>query len=132
MGARTTPCPPEQKGHPRNEDARQEDRPWRGGGPRPDHRASGEPALAINSVSCGTRTDFLKLDITLGNIGMAKCFASRGVTAVDIGSVFHYTSGNNKVTVNYEAGGRYYTSTVDRGYGVSFGRVVRVYEVRIW
>ncbi|WP_433118169.1 beta/gamma crystallin domain-containing protein [Micromonospora sp. CA-246542] len=90
------------------------------------------PALAINSVSCGTRTDFLKLDITLGTVGMARCFASRGVTAVNIGGVHHYTSGNNKVTVNYEAGGQYHTSTVDKWYGVDFGRTVRVYEVRIW
>lgn len=92
------------------------------------------PAFAIDSVACGNRTDLLKLDISFGGgLGTSRCFANAGVVAVNLGGVHQFSSGNNKVTVNYEFGGQYYTSTVDKWHGVGFGsNTVRVYEVRIW
>ncbi|GAB2935097.1 hypothetical protein GCM10027280_23730 [Micromonospora polyrhachis] len=92
------------------------------------------PAFAINSVACGNRTDFLKLDISLGGgLGTNRCFANSGAVAVDIGGVYQITSGNNKVTVNYQFGSQYYTSTLEKWQGVGFGsNTVSVYEVRIW
>jgi hypothetical protein len=89
-------------------------------------------AFAISQPACGDRTDFLKLDIDLGG-GFARstCFASAGVQGVNIGNVYHFSTGNNKVTLNWEEGGRYYTDTLDRYWGRDLNRV-RVYEVRIW
>ncbi|MEC3974238.1 beta/gamma crystallin domain-containing protein [Amycolatopsis sp. H20-H5] len=89
-------------------------------------------AFAITSPACGNRTDFLKLDVSVGGgLGYSKCFASAGVTAVNIGGVYRFSSGNNKVMVNWEDGGRYYTETLDRNWGRSLPDV-RVCEVRIW
>ena len=93
------------------------------------------PAFAISSVACGDRTDFLKLDIYLGSgFGTGRCFANAGAMAVNHSGVYQVTSGNNKATINYERGGRYYTSTLEKWQGINFGvnSTVRVYEVRIW
>ena len=92
-------------------------------------------AMAIDRVGCGDRDDFLRLNITHGDgLGTGVCFANAGVTAVDEGGVYSFSSGNNKVTVNYEWDGRYYTSTLDPWQGVGFPKevTIRVYEVRIW
>ncbi|MFY1655385.1 beta/gamma crystallin domain-containing protein [Solwaraspora sp. WMMB762] len=92
------------------------------------------PAMAINQVGCGNRTDFLTLHIDLGGgVGTARCFANSGAMAVNIGGVYRFDTGNNKATVNYERGGRYYSKTLDKWWGTDFaGTRVRVYEVRIW
>ncbi|KFZ81552.1 hypothetical protein ED92_14920 [Amycolatopsis sp. MJM2582] len=91
------------------------------------------PAFAIDQVACGNRDDFVKLDISFGNgMGTNRCFANGGVTGTDIGGVYNITSGNNKVTVNYERNGRYESSTLGYWQGVGFAGTVRVYEVRIW
>ena len=85
------------------------------------------PALAINQVACGNRTDFLMVHIDLnGNIGTNRCYANAGVTAVNIGGVYRVDSGNNKATVNYERDGRYHTITLEKWSGVSFGGQPRV------
>ncbi|MFL7808592.1 MAG: SDR family oxidoreductase, partial [Anaerolineae bacterium] len=45
--------------------------------------------------------------------------------------VYRFDTGNNKATVNYERGGRYYSETLNKWWGMSFGGArVRVYEVR--
>ncbi|MET8759961.1 beta/gamma crystallin domain-containing protein [Lentzea sp. NPDC004782] len=94
------------------------------------------PAFAIDQVACGQRDDFVKLEIALGGgLGTNRCFANAGVTAVDIDGVHTITSGNNKVTINWEYGGLYYTETLDPGFRISTngsGETARVYEVRIW
>ncbi|MFY1633287.1 beta/gamma crystallin domain-containing protein [Solwaraspora sp. WMMB335] len=91
------------------------------------------PAMAINQVSCGDRTDFLKLRIDQGGgFGTSRCYANPGVTAVNIGGVYRFDTGNNKATVNYERNGRYYTITLNKWQGTDFGARVRVYELRIW
>ncbi|ALG12004.1 beta/gamma crystallin domain-containing protein [Kibdelosporangium phytohabitans] len=91
------------------------------------------PAFAISEVGCGGRNDFLKVQYaTGGGWGSARCFANAGAQGVNIGGAYQVDSGNNKVTVNYEDGGRYYSDTLDRWQGVGYGRQVRVYEVRIW
>jgi hypothetical protein len=95
---------------------------------------SATPALATDRVGCGDRTDFVMFNIDLGGgLGTNQCYANAGDIAVNIGNVYSFSSGNNKVTVNYEFGGRYYTSTLDRWQGVGFGDSrVRVYEVRVY
>jgi|GEM_PF-1916904 len=92
------------------------------------------PAMAINRVGCGNRTDFLTLHIDLGGgVGTAQCFANSGAMAVNISGVYRFDTGNNKATVNYERGGRYYSVTLNKWWGTDFaGARVRVYEVRIW
>ncbi|ROO58723.1 beta/gamma crystallin [Micromonospora sp. Llam0] len=91
------------------------------------------PAMAINQVSCGSRTDFLKLSIDQGGgFGTPRCYANPGAVAVNLPGVVGFSTGNNKATVNYERGGRYYTITLNKWKGASFGTAVRVYELRIW
>ncbi|MFE0359292.1 beta/gamma crystallin domain-containing protein [Streptomyces nigra] len=92
------------------------------------------PAFAINQVDCGQRTDLVKLDQSLGGGLIANaCFANAGVTAVNVSGVYNITSGNNKVTVNYQQGSVYRSVTLDprQGFGL-VGGTARVYEVRIW
>ncbi|ACU34704.1 hypothetical protein KCV87_16870 [Actinosynnema pretiosum subsp. pretiosum] len=91
------------------------------------------PAFAIDQVACGNRTDFAKLDIRVGqNLGTNRCFANSGVVAVEVPNVYRASSGNNKLTVNYQSGSQYYTRTLTPGTHINFASVVRVYEVRIW
>ncbi|WP_410646839.1 beta/gamma crystallin domain-containing protein [Amycolatopsis sp. cmx-4-54] len=91
------------------------------------------PAFAINTVACGNRDDFVKLDISFGNgMGTNRCFANDGVTGTDIGGVYNISAGDNKVTVNYERNGRYESTTLGYRRNVGFAGTVRVYEVRIW
>lgn len=91
------------------------------------------PAMAINSVSCGNRTDFLTLHAKFaGHLYAGHCYANAGVTAVNVKDVHEVSSGNNKATVNFERAGRYYTVTLEKWHRYSFGGDVRVYEVRIW
>ncbi|MEU4645397.1 beta/gamma crystallin domain-containing protein [Micromonospora sp. NPDC023814] len=89
------------------------------------------PAFAINTVACAGRTDFLKLEIWLGYMWTDRCFANAGPMAVDIGGVYKVTSGNNKVTVNYQSGPGYYSRTFGPWEATNLGGA-RVYEVRIW
>jgi hypothetical protein len=68
-------------------------------------------AFAIGQVTCGDRTDVVKLDVYSNS---NQCFADTGVRAVNINNVLTLHSGKNKVTINYEWQGRYYTVTADR------------------
>ena len=101
--------------------------------------APAAPAAAINATSCTTttsnggivtRTDVVRL--ISGTVG-ARCFANAGPVAVTIPDVTWIGSNIYKVTVNFEWGGRYYSTTVEPG---NWQEVTpgpgNVYEVRIW
>jgi hypothetical protein len=85
------------------------------------------PAFATNPTVCGNRTDLVKLQSAAGDI----CYVNGGVTAVNIPGVRQMYSGRNKVTINYELGGRYYSLPMTPGQR-AIRPSVRVYEVRIW
>jgi len=90
------------------------------------------PALAINTVWCDGRTDFVRMELRQGNIWYSEvCFANAGPMAVNLSGVHGVTSGNNKVTINYQSGSWYFSTTLERWSGTNLGGA-RVYEVRIW
>ncbi|ROO62724.1 beta/gamma crystallin [Micromonospora sp. Llam0] len=90
------------------------------------------PAYAINSVTCGNRTDFLKVHFMVSsNVGSARCYANSGSVAVNISGVYRVSAGANKVTVSYDYNRRFYSTTIDKGGSAGF-KNVRVYGLRIW
>lgn len=94
------------------------------------------PALAINEVDCAGRDDFARLTVldhrSNGDISRHYvCFANADAKSINIYGVTEAWSGDNKVTVNYESGGHYYTKTIGYWESAHLDNV-RVYEIRIW
>jgi hypothetical protein len=93
------------------------------------------PASATNSVRCSDRgpEEFVRVAVRDPNLpANSFCYANAGTVAVNHGDVSFLSSGNNKVTVQYESGGRYYYVTLEKWTTRGFSPWVRVFEVRIW
>jgi len=94
---------------------------------------SATPASATNSTGCDGRNDFLQFNTNPNGLGRSLCFANAGNIAVNIGNVYSFSSGNNKVTVDYEFDGRYYYTNLEKWQTQDFGSItVRVYEIRVY
>ncbi|MEE1942883.1 beta/gamma crystallin domain-containing protein [Streptomyces sp. TRM 70361] len=60
-------------------------------------------AAAINTVGCGDRTDFVKIEY--GSGGSQKlCYANAGSVGLHLPDAYRISSGNNRITVNSTIG----------------------------
>lgn len=92
------------------------------------------PAFAIKEVGCQGRTDLLKVAVFQSDGShVDSCYVESGPVAVNLaGARISVSAGrNDKVTINYEYGGRYETASIRAG-AFAYLESCRIYELRIW